>query len=133
MLRKKILVIDDDPVVAQSIHRFLRQVVPASWEVAHETDPKVGLLRAVTDQAIALCFVDLLMPALGGDQLIEMALRQRPDLRGRIAVCSGAMPNSDAEKRLFGELGCLRIDKPFTLEELERFVWRFIAEEYDRA
>lgn len=127
--RRKILVIDDDPAGAPAIHRFLRHVVPASWKVSHETDAKIGLLRAVTEPDIALVFVDMIMPAMSGDQLIEMAMRQRPDLRGRIVVCTG-MPQEDAvRRRLVDELGCLWLDKPFRLETLEQLVWRFIGDQ----
>jgi CheY-like chemotaxis protein len=125
---RKILVIDDDPIVATSIHRFLRQVLPASWSVAQETDPRVGLSLAVIDQDVALCFVDLVMPGLDGQTLIEEALKKRPSLRGCIVVCTGLPPDEEVERRLFVELGCLRLDKPFRLEDLERLVWKFIAE-----
>lgn len=80
------------------------------------------------DEDVALCFVDLVMPNLRGEQLIEEALRKRPSLRGCIVVCSGLPPADETERRLFGELGCLRLDKPFLLEQLERLVWKFLAE-----
>lgn len=119
---RKVLVIDDDDVVARAIHRFLRQIVPKGWAVEHETGAALGLSRLVVDRDIQLVFVDSLMPEMHGDDLVEEALRKRPSMKGRIVVCSGAWYTDQRIARLFTTLGCQRLDKPFRLEELERIV-----------
>lgn len=123
---RKVLVIDDEPIVAMSIHRFLRHALPSTWTVEEETDPRVGLSRVVLDYKIAFVFVDVLMPGLTGDALIEELLSRRPDLRGKIIVCTGALMEDAMAHRLFNELGCIRLDKPFRLESLEQVTWKLI-------
>lgn len=122
----KALVIDDDPVVAKTIHRMLRIVIPHDWTVLHETDARVALSVTIIDQDVGLVIVDLLMPGLDGEQLIGIALDKRPSLRGKIVVCSGAWYTLEQTRRLFSELGCERLDKPFRLEELEQVAFRVI-------
>lgn len=125
---KKALVIDDSPDVAAAMHRLVRQVLPRDgWAVQHVTDPKLGLSIAVLDQGLRIVFVDSVMPILNGDDLIEQALRRRPGLRGRIVVCSGLWFEEHRERRLFRELGCLRLDKPFRLEQLEQVVYQVLS------
>lgn len=124
----KALVIDDDAVVAKTVHRLLRQVLPATWAVLHETDAKIALSSAVIDNDVWLVIVDLVMPKLGGEELIEVALARRPSLRGRIIVCSGWWYEVDQARRLFHTLGCERLDKPFRLEQLEQLVWKILTE-----
>ena len=125
----KALVVDDSPEVARVIHRMLVQVLArhGKWEVRYTTDPQQGLKAIAWDEHIRMVFVDSVMPLLNGDDLIEAALAQRPDLRGRIVVCSGLWFEEHREKRLFEELGCERLDKPFRLEALAEVVGRVAA------
>lgn len=125
----KLLVIDDEPVVAENLHRILRYAVPAQWTVEHETDSETGLSRLVFDRAIQICVVDIVMPNLSGTELIEQALALRPSMKGRIIIASGWPLTEQEHQRLCVELGCLHIDKPYSVEALEELIWKLIAED----
>lgn len=127
----KVLVIDDEESFTGSMHRLLRMVLPNEWSVEIEHAPSTGLSRVVLDKLIRICFVDFLMSdpegvGMDGDELIEHALKLRPEMRGRIIVCSGWYFDGRMEQRLFGELGCLRLDKPPEFEKLQKIVWSLI-------
>ena len=125
-MRRIVLIIDDEPVVAKAIHRLLREVLPRSWEVAQETNATIGLSRAVLEEDVEIAIVDLLMPGMKGDTLVEQVIRQRPEMRGRIILCTGAVISDALAVRLFDDLGCLRLDKPFLLETLEALIWNLV-------
>lgn len=126
-MRRIVLVIDDEPVVARAIHRLLREVLPTAWEVAQETDANIGLSRAVLEEDVEIAIVDLLMPGMKGDALVEQVIRQRPEMRGRIILCTGAVISDALSVRLFDDLGCLRLDKPFLLETLETLIYGLVS------
>jgi CheY-like chemotaxis protein len=125
---KVLLVIDDDPVVVRSLHRFVRDSLPDGWEVWEETDPLQGLVRA-TSHRVEIVFVDLVMPTMKGEELVARLLVDRPEMRGSIVVCSGMPLNQAEEHHLFFELGCRELRKPFTLEQLDQLLWELIEEQ----
>lgn len=120
------IVVDDEPVIARLLREQIGEFL-AGWTVATETDADRALARIESDDAgdIGLCVVDIGMPGIGGEELIVRALAHRPDLRGRIIVCTGGITTFRQEDRLFRELGCARLDKPFMRHEL-RSVLRLV-------
>lgn len=123
--KKVLLVIDDDPVVVRSIHRFVRVSLPEDWEVWEETDAERGLARALSHR-VKILFVDLVMPNMPGEELVARLLVDRPEMRGHVVVCSGMPLNQTEEQHLFTELGCRELRKPFLLEELDQLLWELI-------
>lgn len=108
---RKALVIDDDEDVASAIHRMVRSTLPDDWQVEHVTDARRGLAALVLNDDVTLAFVDLRMPRLDGISLIEEALTQRPELRGRIVVCTAIDITAAQERRLFSDLACIPLRK----------------------
>lgn len=125
MSQKVLLVIDDDPIIVRALHRFVRQSLPDGWEVWEETNAERGLVRA-TSVRVQILFVDLVMPDMTGEELIARVLADRPEMRGRIVVCSGMPLNMTEEHHLFFELGCRELKKPFRLDDLEQLLWELI-------
>lgn len=123
---RKALVIDDEAIVATTLHRVLREVLPGNWLVEHETNAALGLSRLVVDKAVTFAIVDFLMPGTRGDVLVEEVIRRRPELRGRIVICTGLPLDEATEQKLFMELGCLRLDKPVQIERMEQVAWQVI-------
>jgi CheY-like chemotaxis protein len=126
----KILVIDDEESFARAIHRVLRRVLPDAWDVHWEPAASTGLSLLVLDGLVRLCFVDIQLATgpegMNGDELIEQALKLRPDMRGRIVVCSGRFLDARLVARLFGELECVRLDKPVDFARLQSLVWAVV-------
>lgn len=125
----KALVIDDEHKVAEALHRALLSMLPASppWEVAHEVDSRTGLSILLLDEDIILAIVDLRMPGLGGIDLIEEAVRSRPELRGRIIACTGVTVTRHMRDRL-SNAGAVMIDKADAPVHLRDAVSRILAQ-----
>lgn len=121
-----ILIIDDEEAQARAIHQLVRRMsLPSNFKVEHTTDALQGRALLTLDPRVKVAIVDYLMPRIDGQAVIEEAMKHRPDLRGRIIIISGADSHypPDIEKRLFEELGCLRLGKPFEMEQLEALIW----------
>lgn len=118
----KFLLIDDDEMVMRSLRRVAQTRLPKGWEVAYTTDPVAGLAQILSDHDIELCMIDLLMKGMHGDEIAERAIAQRPELKWKIILCSGAIYSRDEEEHLFVNIGCLRLDKPIDLERFEDLV-----------
>lgn len=121
------IVVDDEPLIARLLRERISEIL-TGWHVVSETAcaRALALIEADDAREIAVVFADLSMPGIGGEELIVQTLAHRPDLRGRIVVCTGGVTTFRQEDRLFRELGCARLDKPFMTEEL-RSVLRLVA------
>ena len=75
---EKLLVVDDDPHVRQSIARALRG---RGYDV-HEASDGQAALKLLRDHGseIALLVTDVVMPVMDGRELVETARRRRPSL-----------------------------------------------------
>ncbi len=122
-----VLLVDDEPVLVRALVQYLSGVLPAGWLVLAEPDGEAALTMLQDDitRDIRVCIIDFHLRGISGAELIRRALPARPDLRGKLIVCSGSsFLESDP---LFAELGCERLDKPFELEQLRLAVLRAIG------
>lgn len=128
--RMDVLIVDDEYSSARSMYRAVEHILHRwghkDWNIAVVTSAVDGRHLLVADPDMRAAIVDYLMPKLLGDRIIEEALEIRPELRGRIIVSSAAEFPNDVAHKLFTELGCLRLDKPFQLEQLEHALRRAI-------
>jgi len=112
---RRILVVDDEPVVNQSCRRVLTD---AGYEVHTTESGRDGLNRACT-QEFDLVITDLKMPDLDGMNLVRTLRQERPDTAIVIITGYGTLPSAIEATRL-GVADY--IEKPFTPEELSRAV-----------
>jgi CheY-like chemotaxis protein len=106
----KILVVDDEPVIRESIAELLEAEGYRVAALARADEALAALRR----ERAALVLVDLVMPAMTGADLVQ-AVRADPALNSvRVVVMTAAMP-SPADANLAAD-GVLR--KPFELEDL---------------
>jgi DNA-binding NtrC family response regulator len=108
----KFLIIDDDPIVATAMQRMADRALDPSWTVIYVTEPLDGLCMVVVDKDIQMLIVDVRMPAVNGVDLAVTVLRHRPELRGKIILCSGGDYSPQQEKYLFKDLAFVRLEKP---------------------
>lgn len=124
--RSEVIVIDDDDATVRALHRLVIPLIPRGWRVSATVDPEEGRLWLL-EPSVRMAIIDLKMPRLGGKELIEEMLSIRPELRGHIIVCSGALPDDDEMRHITKELGCLWLGKPSEPDEFERTVKRALG------
>lgn len=117
----EVIIIDDDEATVRALHRLVIPLVPKEWRVAPTTDPEEGRLWLL-EPSVKIAIIDLCMRGLPGDEIIREMLTIRPELRGRIIVCSGAFPDDETVRPLLRDLGCLWLGKPSSQEQLRKVV-----------
>ena len=119
MTKKTILVVEDDPLVRQS----LRPALEGEYEVLTAKDGVEGLRRfdRYQDQ-ISLIVTDLRMPRLGGELLVEWVRRVNPSLP--VIVMTGWAEGVDLYE-LRGKPNVALLWKPFEFEQLMELMASF--------
>jgi PAS domain S-box-containing protein len=114
---ERVLVVDDDPPVAEAVAGMLRAL---GYTVRTRTSSLEALAAFEANPgAVDLVITDLAMPGLTGDVLAQRLKRIRPDLP--VVLCTGYSETISAEMiRAYGIDGILM--KPVVMAELSRFV-----------
>src|SRR5438874_131475 len=109
--RPFIVVVDDDPTVAQMLADTLRP----EFDVLALTAPEAALV-ALDDRRVAVLIADRRMPGMGGVELLTEARRRHPDVVGMLTTAyadTNSAVQAINEARAFGYLA-----KPWDLDEL---------------
>ena len=119
MTKKTILVVEDDPLVRQS----LRHALEGKYDVLTAKDGVEGLRRfdRYQDQ-ISLIVTDLRLPRLGGEHLLEWVRRVNTSLP--VIVTTGWAEGVDLYE-LSGKPNVALLWKPFELEQLMELMASF--------
>jgi len=121
--RPRILVVDDEPDVAELVADLLRRD-GYDVDVVHDGVEGLEQLDRVRYDAI-IC--DTKMPVLDGPGFYQALVGRHPELVRRIAFVTGDVLNAD--KRAFLEsVGVPNIAKPFDLEDVRRVVRQLVGE-----
>lgn len=120
----RVLVIDDDPLIRQTIRFALEE---AGFDVG-EAESGVDGCRAVADGDFDLMITDILMPDKDGIETIIEVKRTHPSLR-ILAMSGGGKIDGGEFLNLARRLGvCDTIGKPFQLSALVAKVERLCAD-----
>ncbi len=106
-----ILVVEDEPGILDFVERGLRR---QNLEVDTATDGEAGLQRALRPD-IDLVVLDLMLPKLSGDAVLDRLHAERPELPVIVLTARG-----EVEERIAG-LDAGAVDylvKPFSIDEL---------------
>ena len=114
---RRILVVDDEPPVAELIARALRA---AHYGVDVSLDGEEAL-SLIEQKHYDLIIADLHMPGIGGMELYEHFRRVDPSVARRMVFLTGDILSGQALDFL-RETGSLHLSKPCTLEELLELV-----------
>ena len=118
--RKRVLVIDDEPLVREAIAEALSGEI----EVTHVGDARRGLellLGAPTPFDLVLC--DLMMPVMTGMDLYVEVVRTAPNLAGRIVFMTGGVFTGRA-KSFLESVGNSCLEKPLQIGKLRSLLAR---------
>lgn len=95
MRRTRVLVVDDEPLVASAARRLLARAHEV--QVAHSGRTALAMLEAGTFDAV-LC--DIMMPHMTGLELHARLNATRPELAGRMVFLTGGVFDGRAERFL---------------------------------
>jgi PAS domain S-box-containing protein len=119
LTRPRVLLVDDEPMVAQTIERLLRR----DYEImiASCGQDAIGLIAGGTrfDAIVS----DVMMPNMTGIELLEELQRDWPDQAARVIFLSGGAFTAQARERL-ETLGAPQLEKPVSAKELRACVSR---------
>ena len=89
--RKRILVVDDEPLMGSAISRVL-----AEHEVVALTSARSALCRISAGESFDVILCDVMMPDFSGMDLYEGIARQAPELLDRVVFMTGGAYTQDA-------------------------------------
>jgi DNA-binding NtrC family response regulator len=117
MTKPKIMVVDDEPAIAELLTRFLTK---KNYGVTSFTSGKKALEHLKTNE-VNLMVTDIDMPEMNGIELIKATKELKPALP--ILVITGTA-NLEARNEIVTLLGIGTnyIEKPFQLDRLEKIV-----------
>jgi two-component system, NtrC family, sensor kinase len=116
-IKKRILIIDDEPLFGQTMSMLLG----GQYEVTVERTGRGGLRRLLTERSFDLVLCDVSLPDIPGPALYDEVARCDAELCDRFVFVTGGAFNEMTREFLRRYQGP-RLDKPFTLGDLERLV-----------
>ena len=120
-LMKRVLVVDDDPVIVESFDRVL---TPRGYAVIHAANGEQALERLAAED-YDLVYTDIKMPGMSGIEVARRVRASRPWLPVVIVTGYGSAENQARAK----EIGVTAfLDKPLTPEMIERATAEFTTE-----
>jgi CheY-like chemotaxis protein len=119
--RAKVLVIDDEPLIARILARGLsrHQVVVTD----HARD---ALARIEQGETFDVILCDLMMPDVSGIDVHEYLSREHPAIARRMVFMTGGAFTSRA-KSFLSMVGNERIEKPFSMAQVSQLVDRYVG------
>ena len=111
--RARVLVVDDDLLVANSIRRALA----AEHEVVVETSARAALARVERGESFGAIVCDLMMPEMTGMELHAEVARLSPEAGARVVFVTGGAFTPQARDYLEA-VPNPRLEKPFAMQAL---------------
>ena len=117
-----ILVVDDEPLIVMALEAELED---ASYRVVTAANGRQGLERLAEAPRPDLVLTDMMMPVMGGAEMLA-AMAGDPDLRRIPAIVLSSLPEAAVRTRADGAAAILR--KPYTAEEVLAAIARVLGE-----
>ena len=115
-LRKvKILIIDDEPLVAKTLRRLLR-----AYDVSVIHSPHEGL-ESICNEFYDLIFCDLMMPEMSGSELYAQVSERAPEVCDKFVFITGGAFSVESQDFL-NHSGKRVLYKPFDRKSLQAIV-----------
>ena len=121
--RHRVMLVDDEPQVAQTMERLLRREYDVTLAGCGRDAIDLISGGARFDAIVS----DVMMPNMTGIELIEELRRIAPDQAQRLIFLSGGAFTAQTRERL-DQLGAPQLEKPITARELRACVKRIASE-----
>ena len=121
--RQRVMLVDDEPLVAHSIERLLRRDYDVTIAGCGQ-EAIDHIARGVRFDAIVS---DVMMPNMTGIELLEELQRVVPDQAQRLIFLSGGAFTAQTRERL-DQLGAPQLEKPVTAKELRACLVRIVRD-----
>jgi DNA-binding response OmpR family regulator len=121
--KKKILIVDDDKAVAETLCTRLRR---EGFEVIQASNGEDGILKARTELP-ELIILDVIMPKLDGWATCKV-LKQGGETRRIPVLVMSAVQHMEHSEKAFEAGANGFLNKPYTTDELMNKVQKFICE-----
>jgi len=121
MHRTPILIVDDEPIVRESLRDWL---LDAGYEVQTAETGEQGL-EVLRNQEIGLVILDVRLPGKTGIRVLEEMKEMKPDVKA-IIITAYASPKMRDEAMKLGALQYLT--KPIAPDKLEKIVKKALSE-----
>jgi signal transduction histidine kinase/DNA-binding response OmpR family regulator len=109
----RVLVVEDEALIRMTTVDMVEQL---GFTTVEAGDGAEALAVLAADSSIAILLTDLGLPGMNGRQLVEEALRRRPDLK--VVIASGYSTEGEESQALKGRAAYL--SKPFDLAQLRQ-------------
>ncbi len=120
MEQQLVLIIDDDPDVAEVLSTYIREL---GYET-HVTDSSKKALELIDENSYFAVFSDWKMPDMKGDELLREVKNRNPELASRFTLITGAVVDDETENKLLAS-GAVLLKKPFRLEQIKNTLDEF--------
>jgi two-component system, chemotaxis family, chemotaxis protein CheY len=121
VIMKKVLIVDDSPVVRQQVRRALGE----SYEFIEAADGAEGLSKVTAEPDIAMIILDINMPRMSGLEMLEKVKEGGKNAGLHVVMLTGEGQHSMIERaKKAGAKGW--IVKPFKPELLSAAVRRLV-------
>jgi DNA-binding NarL/FixJ family response regulator len=117
--RARVLVVDDEPLVAES----LRLVLSDEFAVTALTDPEGVLAHIVAGETFDVILCDVMMEGLNGVELRNRIEAVQPDQAARIVFMTGGIVRADV-RALLEQVPNAWLEKPLDIDGLRELVRR---------
>jgi PAS domain S-box-containing protein len=121
--RLRVMLVDDEPMVAQTIERLLRR----DYDITIASCGQDAIGHISGGARFAAIVSDVMMPNMTGLDLFEELLRAWPDQAARVVFLSGGAFTAQTRDRL-DALGAPQLEKPVTAKELRACVMRIAGD-----
>ena len=121
--RLRVMVVDDEPMVAEMLQRVLRR----DHDVTAVSCGRDALDKITAGAWFDAIVSDVMMPNMTGIELLEALVARAPEQAKRLLFLSGGVFTPETRMRL-DELGTLQLEKPVNTKELRRSVMSVASE-----
>jgi PAS domain S-box-containing protein len=121
--RPRVMLVDDEPMVAQTIERLLRR----DYDITIASCGRDALAHVVGGTRFDAIVSDVMMPNMTGIEMLEELRRTAPEQAARVIFLSGGAFTAQTRERL-DVLGAPQLEKPVTAKELRACVLRIATE-----